>query len=105
MSDSLSSDQKFHVCPTCRCQFVQPFVCTTCGAEKLYDATVRSQAQTIVYLQSLLTRCVEPVTSLRDSAIDQMQAYRNFQERKARYAQAANQYHTLLDDIQKATQS
>ena len=29
-------------CPECHNQFVQPFVCTTCGAAKLYDATVTS---------------------------------------------------------------
>ena len=29
-----------HECPSCRNAFVQPFVCTTCGAQKLYDATL-----------------------------------------------------------------
>lgn len=29
-------------CPDCRNLFVQPFTCTTCGAQKLYDETVRS---------------------------------------------------------------
>ena len=27
-------------CPDCKNEFLQQFVCTTCGAEKLYDATV-----------------------------------------------------------------
>jgi hypothetical protein len=27
-------------CPDCKNEFLQPFVCTTCGAEKLYDATL-----------------------------------------------------------------
>lgn len=27
-------------CPDCKNEFVQPFVCTTCGAQKLYDTTV-----------------------------------------------------------------
>jgi hypothetical protein len=48
-----------HICPDCKCQFVQPFKCTTCGAEKLYDATVRSQAETIVHLRSLLRECLD----------------------------------------------
>lgn len=34
-------------CPDCKNRFLQPFVCTTCGAQKLYDETVRSQAATI----------------------------------------------------------
>lgn len=46
-----SSNQQFHTCPDCKCQFVQPFVCTTCGAQKLYDETVRSQAATIEHLR------------------------------------------------------
>lgn len=40
-------------------QFVQPFVCTTCGAQKLYDATVRGQAETIEHLRGLLRECLE----------------------------------------------
>lgn len=43
-------------CPDCRNEFVQPFVCTTCGAEKLYDATVREQASQIKRLTTLLNR-------------------------------------------------
>lgn len=38
---------ELHTCPDCRCRFVQPFKCTTCGAQKLYDETVRSQAAEI----------------------------------------------------------
>jgi hypothetical protein len=29
-----------NTCPDCKNEFLQQFVCTTCGAEKLYDATV-----------------------------------------------------------------
>lgn len=29
------------ICPSCSCIFHQDFVCTTCGAEKLYDETIR----------------------------------------------------------------
>jgi hypothetical protein len=28
-------------CPSCQNTFLQPFVCTTCGAENLYDETLR----------------------------------------------------------------
>jgi hypothetical protein len=27
-------------CPECHNEFMQPFTCTTCGAQKLYDATL-----------------------------------------------------------------
>ena len=30
---------KKHFCPLCRNEFLQPFVCTTCGAQKLHDHT------------------------------------------------------------------
>jgi hypothetical protein len=33
-----------HECSSCRNSFMQPFVCTTCGAQKLYDATLATVA-------------------------------------------------------------
>lgn len=33
---------KPNMCPECRNTFMQPFVCTTCGAQKLYDTTLRT---------------------------------------------------------------
>lgn len=61
MSDErqLASKQMMHLCPSCKNRFVQPFVCITCGAEQLYDTTVRSQAETIVLLRGLLRECLE----------------------------------------------
>lgn len=50
-------------CPDCRNEFVQPFVCTSCGAEKLYDATVRGQAMQIERLHKLLAECYAELTS------------------------------------------
>lgn len=38
-------DGKWHRCPSCNNDFKQPFLCTTCGAEKLYDATLQSANQ------------------------------------------------------------
>lgn len=46
----------WHECPDCRCKFTQPFVCTTCGAQKLYDYTVKSQAEQIEQLCARLAR-------------------------------------------------
>jgi hypothetical protein len=39
-------------CPACKNTFLQPFVCVTCGAEKLYDATVASQEAAIAALKA-----------------------------------------------------
>ena len=41
-------------CPDCRNEFVQPFVCATCGAQKLYDVTLRSAQDEIERLRNLL---------------------------------------------------
>ena len=57
MNTQPPSDQRY-VCPDCRNIFLQPFCCTTCGAQKLYDATVRSQAETIEHLRGLLRECL-----------------------------------------------
>jgi hypothetical protein len=57
----LRTDQ-YHKCPDCKNQFVQPFVCTTCGAQKLYDETVRSQGRTIMHLRAALDDLVGQVS-------------------------------------------
>lgn len=44
-------------CPDCRNEFVQPFVCTTCGAQKLYDVTLQSAQDEITRLRALLAEC------------------------------------------------
>src|SRR3569833_1274356 len=46
-------------CPDCRNHFVQPFVCITCGAQKLYDETVRTQAAEIERLKKALAESEE----------------------------------------------
>lgn len=58
-------------CPDCRNEFVQPFVCTTCGAEKLYDATVREQASQIKRLTTLLNRTHIVLGMLTDDMHDE----------------------------------
>lgn len=55
MNEQPSSDPGF-VCADCKNVFLQPPRCTTCGAEKLYDATVRGQAATIDALYRRLRR-------------------------------------------------
>lgn len=46
MSDANKSAQRVF-CPGCRNILAQPFVCITCGAQKLHDATLQSQADEI----------------------------------------------------------
>ena len=58
-------------CPDCRNEFVQPFVCTTCGAEKLHDATVREQASQIKRLTTLLNRIHIVLGMLTDDMHDE----------------------------------
>jgi hypothetical protein len=52
------SDQ-LHTCPDCKNGFVQPFKCITCGAEKLYDATVRSLQAENAALRAVLREYVD----------------------------------------------
>ena len=49
-------------CPSCNNDFVQPFVCTTCGAEKLRDEIMRVLEQERDQLR-------EQVKMLRDAAL------------------------------------
>jgi hypothetical protein len=51
----MTKDQCY-VCAGCKNVFLQPPLCTTCGAEKLYDATVRNQAATIEHLREELRK-------------------------------------------------
>lgn len=52
-----------HQCPKCKNHFSQPFFCTTCGAERLYDATVTS-------LQSQLAAAQARIAELEKHAAD-----------------------------------
>jgi|HubBroStandDraft_4_1064222.scaffolds.fasta_scaffold01735_8 hypothetical protein len=47
MTEQEFSNPKLYVCPDCKNQFVQPFTCITCGAQRLYDETVRQQGRQI----------------------------------------------------------
>lgn len=58
-------------CSECLNEFVQPFVCTTCGAEKLYDATVRGQAMQIESLRTLLSELLAVVRGECPSLLDE----------------------------------
>ena len=47
------------ICPSCHCSFHQDFVCTTCGAEKLYDATLKSLQAENAELRKALKEIVD----------------------------------------------
>lgn len=69
-----------------------------------YHDSSKDEAKQIpktVELIALLQRCTEPVHLLYHSAIAQMKSQKDSNE-KARYAQLANQYGMLLEDIQAA---
>jgi hypothetical protein len=53
-----------NTCPDCKCQFVQPFKCITCGAEKLYDTTVRSQEAHIRELEAEVKMLRETIDAM-----------------------------------------
>lgn len=38
-------------CPDCKNNFAQPFLCVTCGAEKLYDATLKAAQSELAALR------------------------------------------------------
>ena len=76
-------------CPSCKNEFLQPFVCTTCGAEKLYDATLKTaRDQSDVWeadakrlaleLECLLLSCkdIAAVSKWWDSAHDALELHR-----------------------------
>lgn len=58
-------------CKECLNLFVQPFVCTSCGAEKLYGATVRGQAMQIERLRTLLSELLAVVRGECPSLLDE----------------------------------
>jgi hypothetical protein len=59
MNAPLPTETSLHKCPDCRNEFVQPFKCTTCGAQKLYDVTVRSLYAQVEHLLGIVRELVE----------------------------------------------
>ena len=52
-----------YICSDCRNHFMQPPRCMSCGAQQLYDNTVRSQSKEI-------ERQAEHIEKLREAALD-----------------------------------
>lgn len=57
-------------CPDCRNLFVQPFTCTTCGAQKLYDETVRSLHGRCETLEARLAEALRVLDTIDDEGDD-----------------------------------
>ena len=69
-----------NTCPDCKCEFVQPFRCATCGAQKLYDHTVTSQQQTIDALHARVAELEAAVRAMVLEASQTMQMRDEYQE-------------------------
>lgn len=52
-------------CPDCHNTFAQPFICATCGAQKLYDATLIAAQTRIASQEQQITDHVMTITELR----------------------------------------
>lgn len=89
-------------CSECLNEFVQPFVCTTCGAEKLYDATVREQAMQIESLRALLFECRDWVDNGRAQAAAGIERYESGDRRAIRAARELTMCDGLLLRIDAA---
>ena len=75
-----------NICPSCRCVFIRPFVCTTCGAERLYDATVTSLTSCLDAARAeneRLWTVVRAADAMRDEAYGPSRAIRDFDAARA----------------------
>lgn len=52
-----------YICPDCHNEFLQPFRCVTCGAQHLYDETVRVQAEQNAVLRAAVKALGEALSS------------------------------------------
>jgi len=66
------------VCRSCGCQFLQEFVCTTCGAEKLYDSTVKSQQAQIANLERENAALRQKLTEWASDAFDDVSGWGSY---------------------------
>ena len=53
-----------HECPNCKNQFHQPLVCTTCGAERLHDETLRVLTAQVQALQAQVETARQVLTEV-----------------------------------------
>ena len=75
------------ICPDCKNSFLQPFVCTTCGAEKLYDTTLANTQSELAAAQAKIARLTkrkdecsngwDEAMAQRDKALAFLQCYRH----------------------------
>ena len=65
-------------CQLCKNEFMQPFVCTTCGAEKLYDATLESITEQRDHLEQRM-KVVEAETIERCAKVCEVMGAKHFE--------------------------
>jgi hypothetical protein len=58
-----------HICSCCKNTFLQPFVCTSCGAEKLYDSTLTEAIRREQQIGKALLLIIELASHDADGAI------------------------------------
>ena len=56
------------ICPSCANTFMQPFVCTTCGAQKLHDATLDALQTSLAAANRRITELEAQNAALREEA-------------------------------------
>jgi len=64
-------------CPSCKNIFHQPFLCITCGAEKLYDATLKAAQSDVAKLMRRIKRLEQEISFAREMMLpDQISVYK-----------------------------
>ena len=67
-------------CPDCKNEFFHPFVCSTCGAEKLYDATLEAVKVELAALRSKVAELDAANVGLAQESHDLQQICRDAYE-------------------------
>lgn len=62
--EKMRADRVLNYCPDCKCGFVQPFKCVTCGAERLYDAANKAQAEEIEQWKGIAAALAEALDKI-----------------------------------------
>ncbi|MCR4300749.1 MAG: hypothetical protein NUV51_03990 [Sulfuricaulis sp.] len=104
-----------YVCPGCHNEFLQPFKCTTCGAQKLYDCTLRSAEERAAELETALAvataeaehwkrmyECAQNANAHRQSAIEgyEQEAERNAKDaRRHQFAMRHVSYYSAFGEF------
>lgn len=53
------------ICPSCGNEFIQQFLCTTCGAQKLHDHTLKAIEKENAALRQALRAIANPIAAMQ----------------------------------------